>query len=267
LNCGAAWNCCRPRSKRPPQIILIERIVTVQCNRNKEIVFVVANEVYHRHIRLARSLPQAAPQLLHKNNCRLRRPQHHNLIHARNINTLVEDVNADDVLKRIRVALKRFYHVLTFLIAVAAGKTLGMEAVIIEHAGKFLRFLHPAAKNQTFHRVRKIAVELHRLFNMTHPLTAHELCEVSLVVNNFAVHRQVRKPVVMERTEQIFFKRLLQPYLVRNIIIEQRKNVEAVSTFRSCRKPQQELRRKVVDYFFVRVGTRMMHFVNDDVVK
>lgn len=64
-------------------------------------LLVVADEVEHEHGLLARRLAQAAAQLLHEDDGRLRGPEHDDLVHRGDVDALVEDVDREDVLKPI----------------------------------------------------------------------------------------------------------------------------------------------------------------------
>src|SRR5574344_2048523 len=126
-----------------------------------------------------------------------------------------------------------------------------MKFVGISHDRKLCSFLNSAAENEPFYRVCEIAVQLHCFFYMAYALVAYQFCKACLVINRFAVYCQIGKTVVMERAEQIFFKRFLQSDFIRDVVVEKRENIESVSPFRCCGKTEQKFRRKIADYFFV----------------
>ena len=71
----------------------------------------------------------------------------------------------------------------------------------------------------------------------------------------------------MERGEHLQLESGVQSDFVRDVVVEQLKDVLAVSALGRSRHPQKELRLKVVEDFREALGAGTMYFVDQDVVE
>ena len=71
-------------------------------------VFIVTDKINNLQIALCLALTQTTAKLLYKNNSRLRRTQHNNLIDGRNIYTFIQNINREKIIKLIYAILVAF---------------------------------------------------------------------------------------------------------------------------------------------------------------
>ena len=72
---------------------------------NHEVVFVVADEIQNHHKLLVLVFSKSPSKLLDEDDWRLGWPYKQNLVDFWNVNTLIEDINREDVFKLIWIAV------------------------------------------------------------------------------------------------------------------------------------------------------------------
>ena len=88
--------------------VFVIRPVARQSDRDQEVLRVVANEIYYYYELFIRVFTKPTAKLLNKDNRRLRRPKHDNLVDGRNIDAFVEDIYREDVVESIGVVFILF---------------------------------------------------------------------------------------------------------------------------------------------------------------
>ena len=81
------------------QPILVVGAIARKRDGDQVVLLVVADEVEHQRIRLAREFPQAAPELLHEHDGGFGLSQHDDLVQRRDIDALVHDIDRENVLQ------------------------------------------------------------------------------------------------------------------------------------------------------------------------
>ena len=83
------------------QLFLTAAAVTIQRYWQHVIIFIVTDKINNLQIALCLTLTQSTAKLLHKDNSRLRRTQHDNLIYRRNIYTFIQNINGEKIIELI----------------------------------------------------------------------------------------------------------------------------------------------------------------------
>ena len=93
---------------------------------------------------------------------------------------------------------------------------------------------------------------------------ARELGKISKISWLEVVVNKFRDAEIMKGTQQILFKRLLQPQIEQDLVIEHRIDVFIVGAIRRCRHAKPQTRLVVAHDLLVALRACAVHFINDD---
>ena len=227
----------------------------------------IADEVDHVQPRFSRRRPQAAAELLQKNNLRLGRPKHHHTVDQRQIDSLVEEV--DHAQRREPPLLKG-----------SEGGHAGIASIARKDRRRGDAPLHePIAGKE---RVPPRTAEDERTIGRTrHPLPPQPLHPSAILQGNFqdagvkpAVPPWnllevdvVLEPPIPKGHERPFGNPVTDRRLIGEDVVKERGYIDAVGPLRSGCQAECEHTLQPGQHPAIARGLGMMHFVDHAIVE
>ena len=272
MNGRGAGKPFRLDGNKAAHVVLHVGAVARERRRNQVVLFVCTDEVENRDEFLTLELSQSAPELLDEDDCALSRAHQNVLIDFRNIDAFVEDIHChNEFEKPFAFARNEAGNgIFSCRLTVIARERKCRTIAFIEIARERLRLALRGNKDKRSALISAVAVAVALFEHVREALGIFEPSEIidfvlcpSLLVR----HPKVRNAEVMERRQEIVFKRLLKTNFIGNVVVEERINIEAVIALRRPRHAEPELGDEVRHDLPVAFRSGAVGFVNDDHVE
>ncbi len=192
------------------------------------------------------------------------------MVDRRNIYTLIQNINREKIIKLIYallVAFKTFDKPCTLFLTSGTCQKGSSFAMLIKRLCQGFRFFYPAAKDNSFNAPLVTAIKICIIQDIFNTLFTRQTHKIGIIIQKLAIYNNFTYAVIMKRHQHIFSQGLIQTDFVSNIMVKGFKNIAVIRTLRRCCHAQQKLWLKIAQHLLIALGSCMMRFVDNNIIK